>query len=408
MADSIHITFWNYNRFEDYQPHMLKDWVECGMTTPNTPIFNMNGNEELHAKFLRMLDDAKELGVRLIVQISQLFLDNYHKGEETYKKSINEFNEKYGDHPSVYGIYVGEEPGGNHTEYFKGVRLLREMLPHLRIYTNMGSIERTERMTLHGDETLADWCCDFVKASGTDIIGFGDYASMLRDDSGMYEHFHNLKEFTEAGKKAGADIWATMLSSAHEYYRIPTEDDYRWQLNTCVACGCKGVVWFRLYDKLVAGDYRGSPIDEFGLKTSHYYDLARVQKKFNIHYGKIFAQLNHEVSYGFGVSYGNYKYFVPGCNDLVENVVGRMGMVSFFKGNDGYDYVVLLNAHQHEAGHLEISFTENVEKVEEVHYNGEQLSTLCERNGKCGALNCSSQCYAPGQMSLMRITRVKK
>lgn len=408
MADRIHITFWNYNRFEDYKPQMLRDWVECGMTTPNAPMFDMNSSSELHEKFLQMLNDAQELGVQLIIQVGQLFLGNYYKGEETYRRQINEFNEKYGNHPSIYGIYVGEEPGSNHAEYFQGVRILREMMPHLRVYTNMGSIERTERMTLHGDETITDWCRDFVNTSGTDIIGFGDYAALLQDDSGMYEHFHNLGVFTDAGKAAGADIWATMLSSAHEYYRIPTEDDYRWQLNTCVACGCKGIVWFRLYDKLVAGDYRGSPIDEFGLKTIHYYDLARVQKKFNIHYGKIFAHLDHQVSYGFGVSYGNYKYFVPGCNDLVSNVTGRLGMISFFKGDDGYDYVVLLNTDQHKSGHIGISFSENVEKVETVYFNGERLDTKCVRNGKSGDMNCGTECFAPGQISLMKVTRVQK
>lgn len=408
MAENIHITFWNYNRFEDYNPQMLRDWVECGMTTPNAPMFDMNSSKELHEKFLQMLNDAQELGVQLILQVGQLFVGNYYRGEETYRKYINEFNEKYGNHPAIYGIYVGEEPGSNHVEYFQGVKILREIMPHLRVYTNMGSIERTERMTLHGDETLTDWCCDFVKTSGTDIIGFGDYTSMLCDDSGVYEHFHNLKEFTAAGKAAGADIWATMLSSAHEYYRIPTEDDYRWQLNTCVACGCKGIVWFRLYDKLVAGDYRGSPIDEFGMKTIHYYDLARVQKKFNIHYGKIFAHLDHQVSYGFGVSYGNYKYFVPGCNDLVSNVTGRLGMVSFFKGDDGYDYVVLLNTDQHKSGHLGITFSENVEKVETVYFNGERLDTKCERNGKIGTMDCGTECFAPGQISLMKVTRVQK
>ena len=45
-------------------------------------------------------------------------------------------------------------------------------------------------------------------------------------------------------------------------------------------------------------------IDEFGEKTTRYYDLARVQKKFNYHYGKLFSHLDHVSTAGVGMSYG--------------------------------------------------------------------------------------------------------
>lgn len=410
MADRVQLTFWNYNQFENYQPHMLEDWINLGMTTPITPSFGLNSSEELYKKFYEMLDDAHSRGVGLILQIPDIYLWSYHD-RESFIKTALVVKEKFGSHPAVAGFYVGEEPHGDAQEYFEGVKTLKEIFPDKIFYMNMGSIERTERCALKGRESITNWCCRYTKETGSNIIGYGCYAGMLVDGTGLYEHFHNIREFVEAGKKAGADIWATMLSSVHDFYKIPTADDFRWQLNTCVACGCKGIVWFRIYDKLVAGDYRESPIDEFGNKTTHYYDLARIQNKFNILYGEIFARLNHKYTYGIGVSYGGYPYYTTpnecAC-DYIAGVSGRMGMVSTFVDDDGVDYCVLINTDPKLAGHLSLTFTDKVEKVEEVFYNGKQLDLKVKRNGQQGNLAMASACYAPGQMSLFKITKVKE
>lgn len=405
MADQIQLTFWNYNQFANYKPEMLRDWVNCGMTTPITPEFHMSSNEELHAKFRQMLDDAQELGVKLILQITDIYLWGY-PGADAYRAKVETVYEAYGKHPAVYGFFVGEEPGADYNEYFEGIKILKEVAPELNFYMNMGSIERTERVTLKGRLSLDEWATQFTQTSKSNLIGFGNYASMITDNTGLYEHFHNLHDFVAAGKKAGADIWATMLSSAHDFYRVPIEEDYRWQLNSCIMCGCKAVVWFRLYDKLVAGDYRGSPIDEFGEKTTRYYDLARVQKRFNIHYGKVFAKLDHQGSYGIGVSYGGYPYFT--VHDKVELIAaadGRSGMVSVFTDKEGNDYVALMNTFQRESCHLSLTFSDKVAKVEEIYYNGAQMDVVGVRNAPSQPLIHFTSCFAAGQMRLFKLTR---
>ena len=406
MAENVQLTFWNYNQFKDYKPHMLEDWINLGMTTPIAPEFHMSSNEELHEKFVQFLDDANSRGVKLILQITDLYLWGYNA--ESFNKKIIAVKERYGNHPAVAGFFVGEEPHGDAREYFEGIKALKEAFPDKVLYMNMGSIERTERCALQGKETITDWTKRFVETTGSNLIGYGCYAGMLDDFTGIYEHFHNIREFVEAGKAAGADVWATMLSSVHDYYRIPTEDDFRWQLNSCIACGCKGVVWFRIYDKLIAGNYQYSPIDEFGEKTTRYYELARVQKRFNAHYGKIFGTLHHVSTRGIGVSYGGYPYFTSYENEMNSNLIadvsGRLGMVSEFIGDDGYNYVVLLNSDPRHGQTLGLTFTDSVAKVEEVLFNGEQLHSVASRKNPTDPLKFT-YCFVAGQMALYRITK---
>ena len=401
MSDNIVLTFWNYNAFSDYKPEMLEDWVKCGMTDPVTPVFSLRKDDR--KKFIGMLDRANELGVKMILQISEIFLD--YALEDSYPETVASVVKEFGSHPAAGGYYVGEEPSAAISEnYKKGIKIIRAADPGARIYINMGSVERTERCLLSiTGETLDGWCNDIVEGSGGDIIGYGTYNHMVNGESCLDDHFFNLRVFTEIGKKTGAEIWSTMLSSAHYNYRVATEDDFRWQLNTCVACGARAVVWFRLYDKLIAADYHGSPIDEFGEKTTRYYDLARVQKKFNYHYGKLFSRLEHVSTAGIGISYGGYFYFLPGSNEFVDRAISRSAMLSFFKDKDGTNYAVVVNTLQREATSVTLSYTDKVEKASFVYRNGEQLNTEFERNGRTGSVMSGEIWLAPGQMEVLKL-----
>lgn len=402
MTDRVKLTFWNYNDFSGYKPHMLRDWVECGMTDSISPQFSFRKHS--HDDFRAFLDDALALGTNVIIQVDELFLDNALN--QGYEEIVKEIYDEFGTHPAVTGAYVGEEPSFESNEHYKtGVRILKKYFSEKHIYINLGSTERTERMLLiKTGQTLDQWCGEMVNDSHADMIGFGCYSQLMANGIGVYEHFDNLRQFSKVGRETGAEIWATMLSSSHDTYRIPTEDDFRWQLNTCVACGCRGVVWFRLYDKLVAADYHGSPIDEFGEKTVHYYDLARVQKKFNTHYGKIFSKLNYQNTYVIGRSHGGYLFFLPGMNDLVESASSRAAIISFFKDDEGGDWIAVVNTLQTESGPVILNFSEKVNKAEKVYYNGEVKNVMFTRNGRNGTISSGEIWLTPGQMELIKLS----
>lgn len=402
MANRIKLTFWNYVDFSDYKPEMLEDWVNCGMTDPVTPRFTYE--KDSHEDFKAMLDLAERLGVKMILQINELSLEQYLNGAEKYARIAREVYDEFGIHPAAEGFYVGEEPNTTTNEaYFEGVKILRDIDPKFPVFVNLGSVERTERMLLGPDKSLKEWMSEFTSYSGTDIIGYGTYAQLLPNGVGIDEHFYNIREVVKAAKASGAEVWASQLSSAHYGYRIPSELDFQWQISTTVACGCRAVVWFRLYDKLIAPDLWGSPIDEFGEKTPRYYDLARVQKRFMAQHGEIMAKLRHVDSFGLGVSYGGYLYFLPGSNDLVESAVCRSGMISFFKDDEGSDYVVVLNTLQDEACTFALNFTEKVEKAAILRLNGKQRVEICNRGDKKGMLAANEIWLAPGQMELIKL-----
>ena len=163
-----------------------------------------------------------------------------------------------------------------------------------------------------------------------------------------------------------------------------------------------------MMDKLVAGDYRNSPIDEFGEKTTYYYNLRRVQKRFQIHHGEIFARLRHIDTYfidtySLDVCYGGYKLFEKGTCDLVENAESPHGMISYFKDKDGGDYIVILNTSQTIDRAIKLTFTEKVNSANILYYNGDKAENMFRRDGRSGGIAAGEIWLAPGQMELIKI-----
>ncbi len=402
MAEKITVSFWNYNDFENYKSEWVYDWAELGINTPVAPRFNWKSDDR--KAYREMLDLIASLGMDVILQFNETYVDNYDNGADEYRALITEIHDEFASHPAVVGIYVGEEPSReSNRAYHEGVRLIKEISPEWTVYINLGSIERSERMLVEDGQSLEDWICNFADTTDSRVMGCGQYSQLCYDGLGIFEYFETLRRFVAASKKCGTDVWATLLSSAHMCFRTPTEDDFRWQLNTAVACGAKAVVWFRLYDKLIAGDYHGSPIDEFGKKTTHYDDLARVQKRFNVHHAEIFARLHHVDTYSVGTGYGGYFYFVPGVCEFVDSATSRSAILSTFKDDEGHDYIVVLNTLQREDAPITLAFTDKVKKASLVYHNGKVMNSCFERGDRTGPALAQEIWLAPGQMELIRI-----
>ena len=75
-------------------------------------------------------------------------------------------------------------------------------------------------------------------------------------------YFGCLKMFADAARRHGLPLWITPLAVGHFRYRCPTEDLFRWQVNTAAAHGMTGFVWFFFYMRDPHDNYRVPPIDE--------------------------------------------------------------------------------------------------------------------------------------------------
>lgn len=403
MARKFILSFWNYSPCDSFTAEEAKVWADCGMTVPMAPTFKWgkSSKENLHA----ILDQAEKNGIKLLLQFDCLYTDGLRSGADEYRKKFTEIYNEFGRHPAVYGFYFGEEPYENSIEDFtECYRIQKEIAPELEPYMNLGSIDRTDHTLIKQRMSFAEWLREFKKQTGISTIGVGNYALMQRNENCTDFFFNELKEVIQAADLYDIEVWFTLLSSSHMCFLTPTKDEFRWQLNVAAGSGCKGVLWFRMYDKLIAADYHDSPIDEFGEKTQQYHYLANIQKRFNAHHGELLMTLKHKNTFHFQKCYGGYKNFAPDRHPLVRAIrsnSGIPGILSFFTDNTSREYIAIVNNSRDSSNNVMLTMSPQTRELVQLYHNGKTEDNLMPRNNTDGFSVSIDLC--PGQMEIYRI-----
>lgn len=395
--------FWNYNTFKNGGADEVAHWADLGLTVAMMPMGHSINDPEAEKETFRLLDELQKYDMKLVLMFDELTSDYYTKyGADEYRKAFSKAYDTYGKHPAVLGVYPGEEPMPNVIDDFVNtVKVMFEIAPEWTPFIDLGA--RSDHM-------------DYIGSSGIPVSGFGNYSQMEPEDRGTNDYFTLMYNQMQACKKYNMDCWPTLLSSGHYRHRPPKEVDYIWQINTAAICGCTGIYWFRLYDKLTAADYRGSPMDEYGQPNGMFYrGMKRAQTRFNIHHGEIIMKMHHDTTFFITRRYGGYPAFPDEGYSLVKRVYSKdtffgcydkdpiPGIVSFFKDEEGYEYVAIMNNSRTEPGDLTLEFDKKIKKAEYVYFNGKQL------NGVSMEEIPGRDCYeaeiwlAPGQMEIIRI-----
>ncbi len=383
---------WVYNSVNEFTPDEVDVWADMGLTVTMSSIAGYDEAEKL----LPFLDRAQERDIQLIVWVTGIGNAN---NEDEYKARFKELYEvKLQKHPAIYGFFIGDEPGNPAAvEYvIKEMKAQKEVAPNLNPYINLMGGTFEHRHIFPGKK-YPEFITDFMTRNGCDEFCFDIYDQTI-NDGGVTNFYRCMKAQNEAAVAAGVNCWATLLSSAHWSYRIPTEYQFMWAITHAAALGCKGIVWFRLYDKAIAPEYHGSPIDEFGYKTEQYNMLMRCQRRFQDQFGQIMLDLNWKKTYLTGFPRMSYTMFNEHCHDVVKSLdLFERGVISFFEDAEGKEYFALVNAEMTQPTHFDLTYDSSKADV-----------VMIERNGsiqhKLGEYGEPLDAY-PGQMLLFRIDR---
>ena len=399
--DSFVLGFWNYNDLLTGGASEVARWKDLGLNVAMMPMGATA--KQIEEELPKFLDELQKYDMKVVLLFGEVGAGYYKAhGEEAFRAKFTEIYEKYGKHPAVLGFYPGEEPGGDIIDSFAGaIKVMLEVAP-----------DRVPFIDLGGNASHMEQ----VAATGVPVSGFGNYSQMEPEERGTDDYFKLMNAQMKACKKYGMDCMPTLLSSAHFRFMAPKEVDYIWQINTAAICGCTGIYWFRLYDKLVAMDYRGSPIDEYGEPNGEYYEgMKRAQTRFNIHHAKLIMKLHHDTTYFITKRFGGYPGFPEEGHSLVKKSYScdtffgyydkapTPGIVSFFKGEDGYEYVAVMNNSRTEAGSITLEFDKATKKVEMIYHNGEMAKNIGLKSAEGTDYYQSEIWLAPAQMEILRI-----
>ena len=202
---------------------------------------------------------------------------------------------------------------------------------------------------------------DAIKETGLGQLCYDCYFQMFENNSedGIGLYFHNLNMYREISRKTGVDYWTTLLSVGHWAFRVPSEDDIRWQISTAAAHGAKGIFWFYIYGRLLESSYHQSPFDQYYNKTETFDRLARQMRLFNDHFADRLANSELLEVYHAGRTYGGTPLYTPGVIEglFFKRNWGMPMIVSKFKDKNGKEFLLFVNNSQNKIERIEGEYT---------------------------------------------------
>lgn len=403
------IGFWNYTATGQLGPEAVKDWADLGMTMAVSPEYNPAHHDK--NALLAILDACAEYGIKVILSDSRARWGGAAKDPEAYEKQFTEAYEDFGKHPAAMGFHVGDEPWSDEAfaDCIAAHRIQLKVAPELTPHLNFLPYWEGQEKDVLKSPTFSDWAGRMVEQADLKILCYDCYTQMNPDEAGVHQYYTNLRKFSEAADATGITPWTTLLSVGHFRYRCPNEDDLRWQLNTAVASGMKGILWFFVYERAPMSNYRVPPIDEFGDRTETFTWMSRVNRHFLHQFGDFFLNAEHKATYHTVKQYGGYAPFVPGeTSDVildVESVHGLPAVVGFFE-KDGEKFVAVVNNNTKESGQFRLHVPKTVKTFQRMNWNG-TYSDLKTNSHDAHYHETETECIggdwlAPGQMKVYK------
>ena len=367
MTKDIQFSFWNYVQCGMLGKEAVQDWKELGMNLAMS--FDFDDRVNPKSDVLELLDECQKYGIKLIIRDKRTRFKRYMKRtKEEFLAGVREAYADFGKHEATFGFFIGDEPNPDQEEAFiQTLKILVEEMPDLVPFGNtfaywggsdfvMATGQKVEKYDELVDRMLGE--------SKTPVIGFDMYAQCVEEqfnqETGVQSWFHNLDKWYEHCKKHDAGCYASALCVGHWTYRVPTEDDIRWQIYTALAHGMRGIVWFHLYAYMPEESYRNAPFYGKNVKrTETFTYIARQQDIFHQYYGEQFNKMELTDVYHAGQIYNPEKRF---CSDeTLKEVDAQFGyptIISYYKEFDTEEkWVSIVNAHQRNVNKITVTFT---------------------------------------------------
>lgn len=404
------ISFWEYLSIDSFEIRFVDDWADCGMTLAMGPAFSLVPDQI--RKMRAILDATHQKGMMAIInpQMNPSHPNAPHA--EKVREHCQTVLAAFGDHPAVFGVHLGDEPRKEQMESVaESMREWRRAAPHWQPYLNLLPWHFSMCDAV-GYDRWSTYLDEYCRLADPPFISYDCYYHMNPGAMGDEIYFTNLKEYSGASLRNRRPFWVTQLCCPHFEYRYPTEDEFRWQMNTALAWGARGILWF-VFSQRGPGssfqNYRYAPINEFGERTDTYSSLSRVNRHFLQGIAPVMNQLQFKQAYNLAMNYAwaGFPTLDPAWRVQAVNSDCPM-IISEFRHPDGHDYVALTNLSRTQNAHPTFAVAGKTPELRVVDTGGGEISV---EDGATGARVRSRgsdhiavhQFFAPGQLYLFKV-----
>lgn len=402
------ISFWEYMHIDAFELRYVEDWADCGMTIAMAPTFSLSSD---HVRKMRaILDATHHRGMKAIINPQMTPSNPTATHGEKVREHCRKVLEALGDHPAVFGVHLGDEPKKEQMDQVsESMREWRRAAPQWQPFLNLLPWHFAMCDAV-GYDRWSTYLDEYCRLADPPFFSYDCYYHMNPGAMGDEIYFTNLKEYSGASLRNQRPFWVTQLCCPHFEYRYPTEAELLWQLNTALAWGARGIMWFVFSLRGPGGNwqnYRDAPINEFGERTETYGNLSRVNRHFLQGMAPVMNQLQFKQAYNLAMNYawGGFPTLDPSWRVQAVNSDCPM-IVSEFRHPDGHDYVALTNLSRTQNAHPTFAVAGKKPDLKVISAGGQEVSlqqTGAGIRGQGSDHIAVHQYFAPGQIYLFKV-----
>ncbi len=335
------------------------------------------------------LDPAAAAGLQVILADPRTHAndDQLDRDQATIARDIQPLVDQVGRHAALFGFYVRDEP---HARLFpllaRYVAALQQAAPDVRpcinLFPNYASPEQlgTASYEAHLEQYLTTVRPPFLCY---------DHYALMEDGSLRDLYFPNLEAVRAAALAHELPFWNVVLSNVHFHYAEPSPAGLRFQAYTTLAYGARGIAYFT-YVAPIRGNYRLSPINQFGDKTPTWQMLREVNLQIHALAPTLITLKSVGVFHHPDVPRGCHGL---GDSRLIAELSGSgRFVVGEFLGPDGAPTVLIVNKDLRDSTSFNIRFQRPGKILQTNSYTGQTGPWVGESNW-----------LAPGQGMLLSL-----
>jgi len=342
------------------------------------------------------LELAEAHGLKVMIMDRRIFSANL-KAEEL-EKGLDAVVADYAGHPALWGYYVTDEPNASQFENLGAInRYLLKKDPRHIPFINLFPTYATPQQL--GNPTYEEHVASFLSVVRPRILSYDHYA--LLNDGFRPDYFENMEIIRQQALKHNVPFNYILLSIAHfSYYRDPSEADLRWQVNTALAYGARGIMYFTYSSLPDTEAFRGwgdAIIGRNGQPTVKYEQVKQINGELK----RLAPTLMRLTSTGV-----YHTQPLPRAttamrpDDLVARIEGGQFVVGHFRSDRDERYLMFVNRSPRDAAEATIVFSGEVTLEQLGRTTGEHQGVALQKVGTGSAWKTGFQ---PGQGRLVKV-----
>ncbi|UKK49255.1 hypothetical protein L6475_04655 [Prevotella sp. E9-3] len=336
------------------------------------------------AESLRMLKEAREKGIRLVVGGGSL--NDYKTLADSAQKNKN----------TVYGYYIGDEPFLKKNDRYRGHATLDDLLPRAKAIRSIDPLAdfRICLNPIYGPETVnsdgtynnqryADYIDSCITRLKLTNIAFDNYSIIWSkgDEVLRRQWFDNLEIVSSQSQKHGIPFCGYVLSAQHLSYTLPTLGTLRLQVYANLVYGAKSIAYYTYWHRWLPGE--GSyvaPVDSFGQRRAGLYDAINRVNEEMARISPLFAEGTVKKVYHINGAPSNVliKQLTPdNLPDNIESLTiedGKRAIASVIE-KDKASYLALVNKDFRNPVTLHIRGNKHLRHVSKLDLKYEKVTT---------------------------------